>query len=482
LLASGPHHFVFGGVAQLVRARGSYPRRPGFESLHRHSPAKPTMLAQKLMDCIKKYSLIQPGDRVLVAYSGGPDSTCLLILLQQLVPKIAAVYVNHQLRGSESKREEQFVRKFCREKKISLFIETIHWKKKPANLEESARRRRYRHLAKVAEEHGFDKVALAHHRDDAVETFLMHLMRGTGPKGLGGLTRRRGIYIRPMLDCRRSEILSYLRERQVPYFEDTSNMQLHFSRNRIRNELIPYIQKHFNPSFPEAVNRASRWIEEQNELVDELLKKFAGFFEGTVLNRTKWMKLSPRLQKAIVRVWIGSADPTIRLNTKSIEGLVSAIRKKQAIELAGAMLVQSTSRAARIMQKDRPGVIEVDVPAVGNYFFPGSDLSLSFSYASREEFDPEREIAFLDAKKASFPLYIRNWKKGDVFRPLGMKGHKKLSDYLIDSKVPRSERKRIPLVYKDDDLIWVGGHQIHDDYRVTDKTKKLLRIELQSDV
>ena len=139
--------------------------------------------------------LVQKSKRVLVAYSGGADSTFLLVILSKLRPKTAAVYVNHNLRGEESASEERFVRQFCADRKIPLFVEQIQWKKKPANLDESARKRRYRHFAKVASEQKYDRVALAHHRDDVAETFLLRLIRGSGPTGLSGLAPRRGIYV-----------------------------------------------------------------------------------------------------------------------------------------------------------------------------------------------------------------------------------------------------------------------------------------------
>ena len=263
-----------GGVAQLVRARGSYPRRPGFESLHRHPQLSPAMIAERVRNFISKHKLLRKGQRVLVTLSGGPDSAALLTLMSELGFRTSALYVNHNLRGQESLQEERFVRKFCGDRRIPLFVETIHWRKRPANLEEEARKRRYRHILKVAAEHKFSRVALAHHADDVAETLLLQLIRGSGPLGLQGLRPQRGIFVRPMLETSRQQILEYLNQSNTPYFTDTSNQDPSFRRNRVRLELIPYLEKHFHPRVKAALARAASLIHEQNKLVDQLLETF----------------------------------------------------------------------------------------------------------------------------------------------------------------------------------------------------------------
>ena len=439
------------------------------------------MLTKKVAHFIQEHSLIQVADRVLVAYSGGPDSTALLLILSEMYDGVAALYVNHQLRGEESKKEERFVREFCLEKKIPLFVERIEWKRRPSNLEETARKRRYRIFAKVAQERGFDKVALAHHRDDSVETFLMHLIRGSGPRGLSGLSPNRDIYVRPMLDCTRQEILQYLEQNQISYVQDESNEQLNFTRNRIRIELIPYIEKHLNPAFSAAVQRAATWTAEQDQLLEKLLQPYKSVFSQTEdswdLHRKEWLELDRNLQKALLKLLLRQIHP--QFSSRNLETIIDSIQKKQNLELPGFLRMEHSRNLVHFrLKKERIGLVEVDVPFPGKYNFPASKVTLNFSLAKRTDFEPSPSVAYLDADRASFPLYIRNWKKGDSFRPLGSKGTKKLSDFFIDRKVPRKSRKMIPLVYKDDDLIWLAGYQIHQDYRVTDSTKRLLRIEL----
>lgn len=427
--------------------------------------------------------LLHPGQRVLVAFSGGPDSTCLLITLLRFWPDVAAVYVNHHLRGEESEHEESFVRSFCENSKITLFVEHLRWKRPPVNLEEEARKRRYRHLAKVAAEHGFHRVALAHHQDDVVETFLLRLMRGAGPGGLAGIPERRGIYIRPMLHCSRREILQTLDKNHVPSFTDSSNENFKMQRNRIRGELLPYIEQHFNPAVRKAFLRSSEWILEQNSLVSYLLEPFDRLIRQDAgkhwIQREDFLQLPVILQKALLRRWVLRLDPLLHPSGAQMQRLLQVIENKENLELSGFLMVESSESGIALCPKSgQVGFYEVDVPAPGKFDFPAASVSLDFSLS--EEFRPgeSENVAFLDAEKASFPLQIRNWKRGDSFQPLGMAGSKKLSDYWIDRKVSRMQRKRVPLVLKDEELIWVAGHQIDHKYRVTEDSKRILRIEL----
>ena len=442
------------------------------------------MLLAKIRQFIGRHHLLQPDDKVLVAYSGGADSTCLLLALKQIHGNVEAVYVNHQLRGTESNEEEQFVRKFCEKKGIPLHVETIKWYRAPSDLEQAARRRRYRHLAKVALELGVQKVAIAHHADDVAETFLLNLFRGSGPSGLEGIRPQRGIYIRPMLQCTRKDVLAFLKSGRVKYFTDSSNMNLSHRRNRVRKELIPYIQQHFNAAFPQAIVRTSRWIAAQNQLLTELLEPYGNLLQQVQgewrMDRLQWLQLPSGLQKALLKMFLHTIDPDLKVGSRNLGAFMKAIQDSKQLELPGYLQVHTTERFVRFLRKkSRIGPAEVDVPGPGNYRFPVGDATLAFAVTSMNHYHPGKNVAYLDADKASFPLYIRNWKKGDTFQPLGMSGRKKLSDFWIDKKVPRENRKKIPLVFKDDDLIWLGGHQIHNNYKITPSTSRLLRIELK---
>jgi tRNA(Ile)-lysidine synthase len=443
-------------------------------------------LTEKVSEFLATRDLIHADERVVVGFSGGPDSTCLLLILRELLADIAAVYINHNLRGDESQREEEFVRAFCEQRKIPLFVEALQWTSIPGNLEDAARRKRYRHYSKVAAENHFDRVALGHQQDDVAETFLLRLIRGTGPRGLAGIAAKRGIYVRPLLQCSREEILEFLREKRIPFFSDSSNARLDFQRNRIRNELIPYIRKNFNAVFPEPLFRAIHWIAEQNDLIEELLLPFQKMIhataEGIWLYRKEFTGSSGPLRKAILRIALQEADPTLQISSRILAVVLCAIEQRQRIELPGFLEVRTDEERIQFSVKKNPGNIEVDVPAEGEYFFPPGNCSLQFRTAKDIAIGQSHDSAVIDFEKACFPLYIRNARRGDRFQPLGMRGHKKLSDFFIDRKIPRPVRKSIPLVFKNDELVWVGGQQLNEKYRVTSQTKTFLQIELKRNV
>jgi len=435
------------------------------------------MLAKRVQSFIQQHSLITPDDKIAVAFSGGPDSTALLHILKHLCPHTEAIYVNHNLR-KDSAKEEKFVRKFCDQNKIPLHVEQMNWEEKLSNLEEAARKKRYRHLEKVAKEFGFTKIALAHHQDDLVETILLRLIRGTGPRGVIAMQPIRGRYIRPMLNTARSEIQKYLTEKSLPSYCDPTNENRNFDRNKIRHDLLPYIESNFNSKVRSALLRFANWAEEQNSLVDELIQPYLALISDKGTHKEKFLQLSHPLQKELIRRALLNIDPSFRINSRTLQAILRTIQASTKMELPGYLVVECSQERIQFLPKtSRTGFQEIDVTGAGDYQFPPAKISLNFSVVKKAELPALHHLAFVDAEKASFPLTIRNWKKGDSFQPLGMKGRKKLSDFWIDRKVPQSKRKNIPLVLKDEQIVWIAGQQIDDQFKITSNTRKILKIE-----
>lgn len=435
------------------------------------------MLVKRVQGFIQQRSLVRGDDKIAVAFSGGPDSIALLHILKQLYPQTEAIYLNHNLR-KDSGNEEKFVRKFCDQNKIPLHVEQMNWKEKPSNLEETARKKRYRHLEKVAKEFGFTKIALAHHQDDLVETILLRLIRGTGPRGLIAMQPIRGRYIRPMLDVTRAEIQQYLTEHSLPSYSDPTNENRNFDRNNIRHDLLPYMESNFNPKVRSALLRFANWAEEQNKLIDELIQPYLKLITDKGIHKEEFLQLTPALQKELLRRALLTLDPSFKLNSRTLEAVLRTIRASTKMELPGYLMVECSQERIQFLPKtSRTGFQEIDVTGAGDYQFPPAKISLKFSVVKKAELPALRHLAFVDAEKASFPLTIRNWKKGDSFQPLGMKGRKKLSDFWIDRKVPQSKRKNIPLVLKDEQIVWIAGQQIDDQFKITSNTRKILKIE-----
>jgi tRNA(Ile)-lysidine synthase len=435
------------------------------------------MLVKRIQSFIQQHSLITRQDKIGVAFSGGPDSTALLHILKRLYPQTEAIYLNHNLR-KDSANEEKFVRKFCDQNKIPLHVEQMNWKEKPSNLEEAARKKRYRYLEKVAKEFGFTKIALAHHQDDLVETILLRLIRGTGLRGIIAMQPIRGRYIRPMLDVSRIEIQQYLTEHSLASYSDPTNEDRNFDRNKIRHDLLPYIESNLNPKVRSALLRFANWAEEQNKLIDELIQPKLKLITDKGIHKEKFLQLSPALQKELLRRALQTIDPSFKLNSRTLEAILRTIRASTKMELPGYLVVECSQERIQFLPKtSRTGFQEIDVTGAGDYQFPPAKISLKFSVVKKAELPALRHLAFVDAEKASFPLTIRNWKKGDVFQPLGMKGRKKLSDFWIDRKVPQSNRKNIPIVLKDEQIVWIAGQQIDDQFKITSNTRKILKIE-----
>jgi tRNA(Ile)-lysidine synthase len=440
------------------------------------------MLAKHTQNFIQQHSLINDDDKVAVAFSGGPDSTALLHILKQLYSKTEAIYVNHNLR-KDSKKEEKFVKKFCDQHKIPLHIEQMNWKETPSNLEEAARKKRYRHLEKVAKEFGFTKIALAHHQDDLAETILLRIIRGTGPRGLMAMQPIRGRYIRPLLGSARSEIQEYLAEQSLPSYSDPTNENRNFDRNKLRHDLLPYIEKNFNPKVRQALLRFANWAEEQSHLIHELIQPHMGLITDSGIHKKKFQQLSTPLQKEMIRRALLKSDPSFQINSRVLNAILKTIAASTKMELPGYLVVECSQERIQFLEKTSgTGFQEIDVTGAGDYHFPPAKTSLKFSVVKKAELPALRHLAFVDAEKASFPLTIRNWKKGDSFQPLGMKGRKKLSDFWIDRKIPRSKRKNIALILKDDQILWIAGHEIDDHFKVTSTTRKILKIELITNV
>ncbi|HEY4491561.1 MAG TPA: tRNA lysidine(34) synthetase TilS, partial [Acidobacteriota bacterium] len=217
----------------------------------------------------------------------------------------------------------------------------------------------------------------------------------------------------------------------------------------------------------------------------ELLKPFQkriGVKSGRIfLSRKFYLRWSLPLRKAVLRMALQKVDPSLKLSSRLIAQIDKAIENSTSVELPGFLILKPDARTDRIefsIKPERTGYVEVDVPHEGIFSYPAAQAKLKFSVRDNNRFSTDRSAAYLDAAKVAFPLHIRNWKRGDSFQPLGMKGHKKLSDFWIDRKVPRHERKRIPLIFQEEDLVWVAGYEIDHNYRVTENTKKVLCIKL----
>lgn len=461
-------------------------------------------MIEKIMKTIDKHRLIESGDRVIVGISGGPDSVCLLHILQTLANRldisIAAVHINHMLRGDESLEDELYVGELCKQLDIPLHvarhdIKAISLKKK-LSVEETGREIRYQEYELLAAREGASKIAVAHNRNDQAETVLLNIIRGTGLEGLKGMDYKNGRIIRPLLDIDRKEIEDYCISKMLSPRIDSSNLENIYARNKVRLDLIPYINDLFNMDIVKNINRMSLILSEDQNYLE---KKAQDFYNGCVLKREdkmvllnlkKLAKCHPSIFKRVARLAVrevkGSLKGIESVHIESIKNLGSFGRTGSQVHLPDNVRAAKSYNILKIYIEDKekkapffdvpvkiPGITRID--ALNSHvesFVEKAPLNI-------EHFDNlgyNSLVQFFDYEKLREGVCIRNRKNGDLFKPYKSKGTKKLKEYFIDNKIARDIRDSIPVVAKDREIVWVIGYNIGDKFKVTENTNSVLKM------
>ncbi|NLB89483.1 MAG: tRNA lysidine(34) synthetase TilS [Syntrophomonadaceae bacterium] len=451
-------------------------------------------MEKKVSNYITKHNMVKENDHIILAVSGGPDSMALLSVMSKLKKNfnytLTVAHVNHSLRP-EADEEESFVKKCSLNLGIPFYshkadIKQIATQEKKS-IEEVGRIVRYQFFNQLLNDLKADLIATAHHQDDNAETVLLNLLRGTGIKGLRGILPVNNNLIRPLLGVSKSEIMDYIKENSIPYCIDESNFDPIYLRNKIRNELIPLLEREYNPRIIEGLSKLALIAREENE-----------YLEG-------------QTQKVFNEALLSKADATIRLNNTLLSDLPIAIRKRVLLhalgELAGEegweandidiildMMTKSGSSKMVKLKKDiKVGKVYdelvlstlqketlsfdylLDIPT--NIVLPTGDEYL-IKTVPIEDLVPEDYIAYVDYDKCELPLHFRSRKPGDVFSPYGLKGKKKLKDFFIDLKVPSSKRDEIPLLTSSQGEIYaVVGYRVSNLAAVDKDSKRILVIK-----
>lgn len=458
---------------------------------------------KKVEQTISRHNMLEHGDRVLVAVSGGPDSVVLLDVLDRLKGtfslELVVAHFDHSLRPEDDERETRFVAFLAASKNLPFMTQKALSPpaKSGKSLEEEAREWRYAFLDHAKNAHGAHKIALGHTLDDQAETVIMRLLRGSGPAGLSGIPPVRSHHIiRPLIEITRREIQDYIAHGDLRFITDPSNFEKHHLRNRIRLDLLPEL-KTYQPGIVKILGRtanimrdetrwmeteAKRWIKEHVEVLEtgghsvplKMFGDLAVAFQNQVIRQ-----IIKRVQGGLRRISLQHMD--------AIKSLLAG--KPQAhLNLPNGVLVKKNYETLLFLKKRDPFEHQENngfhhiLEGLGVFDLDAIACTVTVEEIKTEEIaskdSPSPWVACFDADRIEYPLIVRSFLPGDRFVPLGMTGHKKVKDFFVDRKIPSDVRRRLPLLCRGKDPIWVCGLRIDDRFKVRPETEKVVRISL----
>lgn len=427
--------------------------------------------------------MLAPRDRVLVAVSGGPDSVALLHVLcdlsAELRLRLEVAHVQHGIRGEEAEEDARFVAQLVESLNFPLHLTWINLRERRAvaakgNLEAMAREERHAFFAMVARERGLDKVAMAHTRDDQAETVLMWLLRGSGRRGLGGMAPVHPLpgypaltIIRPLLETTKSAILEFLREKDFSYRLDRTNQDPALLRNWIRLELIPRLKQRIDPNLPSRLSQQAEIIRDEDAFLDELAHvELAKVRQGEALGRDLFLKQPGAMQRRLLRLWLGEVRGHLRGldfgHLAAILRLISDGPPQGRVALPGGwefMKEYGTLVLQKRSYRRNPVCYTYEYRLGSDLRIPEAGVTIHSKQMSSSDVEwPKTDMdAVFDLASLPDKLTVRNFRRGDRFRPLGMGGHQKVKDLFINKKVPRSVRSTWPLLSMGGEILWIPG-------------------------
>lgn len=431
---------------------------------------------------VKKYiqdnNLLTDKATVIIGVSGGADSMALLDILHHLGYECIVAHCNFHLRGQESYRDEYFVEKMATKYKFKYVSANFDTKKyieeESISLEMAARELRYAWFEKIRKEYKAEKIAVAHHQDDSVETVLINLIRGTGIRGLSGIAPVNGKIIRPLLCIFRSDILEYLKVRHIGFVEDSTNKEDIYIRNKIRLNVIPLL-KTINPSVVQAIQKTSENLYHTENIFHAYIEKAKRkVFSDNKININALLKQKePKTILFEILFPYGFNSPTVDNIFDSINSQSGKIFYTDSYQLI-------KDREVFILEpiNDQTDKVYTLFEHETSILEPLEMTIESFRKTSSFHLEQDPNIIYLDKDKLIFPLIIRKWKHGDKFIPFGMKGHKKVSDYFTDRKFSLVDKNNTWLLCSGDNISWIIGERIDDRFKITNTTIEILKITL----
>jgi tRNA(Ile)-lysidine synthase len=431
---------------------------------------------------IKTRNLFQQRDKLLIAVSGGADSTVLCQLCKQAGYDFAIAHCNFKLRGEESDRDEIFVRQLAERYNVKIYVASFDTKiiatEQKTSIEETARNLRYDWFKELLIEYKFDYLLTAHHADDNIETVMMNFFRGTGIKGMRGILPRQKNIVRPLLFARRLEIEEYAAQNNIAFVMDSTNAESDYTRNYFRNELIPAIEKIYPETANNVLRNTNRFVDVEllynqsiSNIKENLVEKRGNEIHIPVLKLAKTKPLHTVIYEIIAEYNFTAAQ-------------VSEVEKLLNSE-SGKYIVSTTHRILRnrkwliisplnIVDEVEYYLIEKNEAVI---LFAGGKLEIN-TIVKPESLVTTSDIAFIDATNLKYPLLLRKWRPGDFFYPLGMDKKKKLSRFFIDVKLSLTQKENVWVLETDKKIIWVVGLRIDDRFKITDYSAHIVKLSL----
>lgn len=465
------------------------------------------MLYKKVISYIKDNNLIKHGDKILVALSGGPDSMCLLNILFELRDKlgidIGAAHLNHLLRGPDSFEDEEYVINICKDMNIPCFVRRVdinkYSKENKLSSEMAGRNARYDFFDEVIREQGFTKIATAHNANDQAETILFRLMRGTGLEGLGGIkVSRENKIIRPILCLSRNEVEQYIETKKMCPRIDKTNFEKIYNRNKIRLDILPYMKANFNEEIVQTLNRMSVLLQKDNEYLEKVALNFyekycledrdyfiikRGVFDQDEAIVTRVLRHAiSQYSKSNYDFEMKHIYEILRLSKNNSGKVVDLPNKIYAENIYGDIYIKHRSEEFKSYNRAEKIILEKN--DIINNVIEFDKFKFEFSIINNYEnknidLNQNNLIKYFDFDKINTNISIRNRKDGDKIIPLGMKGNKKIKDIFIDMKISKQDRENIPLLCFDENISWIVGIRISEEYKLTSNSKNILKVVVQ---
>ncbi|MFA9388712.1 MAG: tRNA lysidine(34) synthetase TilS [Prolixibacteraceae bacterium] len=436
----------------------------------------------RFFNFIKQEELFGPSDKLLLGVSGGVDSVVLARLTDRLGNQFALAHCNFNLRGTASDDDEKFVINLANELGVKCYLSSFQTANYASangiSIEMAARVLRYEWFEKIRVDNGFDWLLVGHHLDDVLETFILNLSRGTGIRGLSGIQSKAGKVLRPLLFASRTDIEKYAREMEYAWRHDASNDDVHFKRNKVRHKILPLFTE-LNPSFRQNLQRTIHYLDETKKV---LLTRIAELRESLVTENDQWVRISIAGLKNLepVSIYLYELLREYHFKTEVVEDMVLALDGNP-----GSCFYSPTHRL--VIDREDLIVTAIEPNKTELFYIEKTDKFLSEPLHLRlsvERYTDDFKIpnspfvVVFDYDLLRFPLVLRHWKIGEYFKPLGMQGLKKVSDFFIDEKYSIPEKEAAWILASEDKVAWIVGKRIDERFKITENTQLVLRIEI----